>query len=307
MLIRASIGTLSRLGLASIKTLDEPLTAYFLQYSENGCLARCGFCTQSRSNVGRRDWLGKVVWPAVELEAVINAWRDEFKRVCFQTVLKKGFIDEVRVFLREITRVTSLPISLAITPVHVSILREFRSLGVSELGIGLDALTKELFIKWGKPYTWEVYWRFIRDAVEVFGKGNVYVHVIAGLGESLEEALATFRKIYSMGARVALFNYFDTRSMRSIDVKYYRILQVALGLIEEGKDPLEYIDVSAARFTRQPDIDVLKTLYTRGCPNCNRPFYTDLPREVYNFPSTRLLETYRARVVLELEEIGVKI
>ncbi|MGC8953611.1 MAG: radical SAM protein [Desulfurococcus sp.] len=306
MLVRASIGTLAKLGLADIKIIDEPRTAYFLQYSENGCLGKCRFCNQSRSSRAGKDWLGKVTWPPVELATVLDSWRDVFDRVCFQTIIKQGFIEEARVFIREITRVSNLPVSLAITPVSKSILREFKELGVDKLGVGLDTVTEELFTKWGKPYTWRIYWRFIEEAVDVFGEGNVYVHIIVGLGESLREALETIIKIYSKGARVALFNYFDSSNMKSIDKRYYRIIQLAVELIENGEDPLEYIDLDSMRFKQQPGIDVYEALYTRGCPGCNRPFYTDLPRVIYNFPSRKILEKHRNEIMRELESIGVK-
>lgn len=307
MLVRASIGTLAKLGLSSVRMNDEPTTAYFLQYSDNGCLGKCRFCNQSRMTVGRQDWLGKIVWPPVESSLILRSWRDVFKRICFQTVLKKGFITEAKSFIQGISGVSRLPISLAITPVPKGVLEEFKELGVSELGVGLDTATRELFAKWGKPYTWEIYWSFIENAVEVFGRGRVYVHLIVGLGERLREAVDTLIKIYSAGARAALFNYFDTGSMKSIDKKYYRVIQLAVELLENGENPLDYIDVDAGVFKRQPPVDVFKALYTRGCPGCNRPFYTDLPSSIYNYPSRRTLEKHRQIVIEELRSIGVMV
>lgn len=305
MLIRASIGTLAKLGLQSVKSMEEPFTAYFLQYSKTGCLGGCLYCTQSW-RFFKGDWLGKMVWPSVELSEVLAAWRDVFERICFQTVIKEKFIEEAVEFVRAIRGVSSRPLSLAITPVPAGILEEFKRLGVDTLGVGLDTLTEELFVKWGKPYTWSLYWRFIESGVRVFGRGNVYVHVIAGLGESLKEALETLVKIYSTGARVALFNYFDPASRRSIDKGYYRILQIAVELLESGENPLEYIDVDSRRFRRQPRVDFYRALQTRGCPGCNRPFYTELPSSIYNYPSLSLLREQWGRVREELESIGVR-
>lgn len=309
MKVRASLGTLVKLGLIRAEQLDEPTTAYFLQYSPNGCLAGCMFCAQSRAQDGSKDVLGRITWPAVELSEILGKWREGlFERVCFQTVLKQDFFSETVEFVREMRSLTNVPLSVAITPVPRSALRSLADLGVDKIGVGLDTATEELFTEWGKPYTWGAYWKFVEEAVEVFGKGNVYVHLIVGLGERPRDLLSTAKKVYSLGAEVALFNYVEPKSRRSVDLRYYRIAQIAVELLRKGTDPGDYIDFDALVLRKMPDIDVYSALFTKGCPGCNRPFYTDFPAyPIYNFSSRKLLEAYRRVVEGELKSIGANI
>ena len=39
----------------------------------------------------------------------------------------------------------------------------------------------------GGPHRWDCYWKVVEDSVEIFGKYNVGVHFIVGLGETEEK------------------------------------------------------------------------------------------------------------------------
>jgi len=307
MIVRASPGTLAKLGLDDEEHFNDTMTAYFLQYSPVGCLASCKFCAQSSVNKISKKTLGRLHWPAVDLFTIARHWRDDmFVRICYQSVLKPNFIDDLYTFLRTVRTFSKLPISIAVTPIPKAYLEEFKLLGVDKLGIGLDTATKELFEKWSKPYTWELYWRFIKDAIDVFGCRNVYVHIIVGLGEKFEDLVTTVRRIYAEGGEVALFNYVEPGKRRSIDVKYYRLVQIAVELVRRGEDPAEYIDFERRIFVKNPPINVFEALFTKGCPGCNRPYYTDFPGyPIYNFSSKDLLALFWNNVVSELRDIGV--
>jgi biotin synthase-related radical SAM superfamily protein len=306
VLIRASIGTLAVLGLVDLRLAEKPTTAYFLQYSPSGCSANCAFCAQSRSYRGG-ERLGRVTWPLVDLEAVEKSWRRSFTRICLQTVIKPGFIEEALGVIRAIRSFEpELPVSLATTPIPRLHLEEARRLGVDALGVGLDAATEELFEKWRKPYSWDLYWRFIERAVEVYGRGNVYVHLIAGLGESLRDLVEAMKRVYRLGGRVALFNYTSSDGRPRVDVKYYRLAQLARFLLENSLEPDLYIDYEKGSVKRDiPVGSVVEAFYTSGCPGCNRPFYNESPRgPLYNIPSQRLLLEYYERLREELRGIG---
>lgn len=310
MKIRASIGTLLELGLVEeFKTLEKPRTAYLLQYSPSGCKANCRFCLQSREESSKYsgEMLGRVKWPAIELDDLLRSWRRVFARVCLQTVIKPFFAEEAVEIIRRIRDVDGdVPISLAITPVPVDTLRRAITLGVDQLGVGLDTSTQELFEKWMKPYSWSIYLRFIEKAVELLGAGNVYVHLIAGLGESVRDLVNIMKKIYAMKARVALFNYVDKHGRPGISVTDYRLIQVARYLIENGYDPDQYIDYDKRKLTREPGIELASAFYTAGCRDCNRPFYNETPSgPIYNIPSRRILEAYMNRLREEASVIGV--
>ncbi|MCC6043294.1 MAG: radical SAM protein [Desulfurococcaceae archaeon] len=311
VLVRASVGTLAKLKLVNLKVLEEPTTAYLLQYSERGCYAQCRFCLQARNSPkSTREWLGRVTWLSVSIEELKRSWSRVFYRVCLQTVIKPLFHLEALRIVRELRSVDAeTPFSLAITPVNIEILKAFKELGVDALGVGLDATTQALFEEWRKPYSWNLYWRFIEKGVEVYGPGNVYVHLIAGLGESLKEIVETMKKVYRHGCGVALFAYTDARGVTSVDIKHYRLAQLARYLLENGLDPDQYIDYEKKIVKRElPLNNVLEAFYTSGCPHCNRPFYNEGPRgPLYNIPSQRVLRDYLEKLKAELRSVGVEI
>ncbi len=310
MLVRVSIGTLAKLKLVDIKVFEELSTAYLLQYSETGCFAKCKFCLQSQASPkASREWLGRVNWPVISVDRLKSAWRTLFKRACLQTVIKPNFHKEaIRVLreLREIDPLTSF--SLAITPVSSDTLKEARELGVDTLGVGLDTANPELFEKWGKPHSWTTYWRFIEEGVNVYGAGNVYVHLIAGLGESNRDIVKTMKKAYRAGCRVALFAYTDPRGNTRVDIKRYRLIQLARFLLENGLDPDLYIDYDNEVVKKDiPISNVLDAFYTSGCPNCDRLYYNESPRgPLFNIPSPYTLREYIDRLREELRYIGVE-
>ena len=268
--------------------------------------ASCAFCAQSHGRGGER--LGRVTWPVISLETVEKYWKRSFTRICLQTVIKPGFPSEALSVLANMRSFEpELPVSLAVTPVPRHYLVEARRLGVDALGIGLDTSTPVLFEKWSKPHSWELYWRFAERAVEIYGEGNVYVHLIAGLGESLRELVKVMKGIYRLGARVALFNYVDERGSPRVNVRYYRLAQLARYMLEHRVDPDLYTDYEKGVVKRDlPVSSVVDAFYTSGCPGCNRPFYNESPRgPLYNIPSQRLLLVYYEKLREELRSIGV--
>jgi len=315
VLIRASIGTLAKLGLASIKMSVEPMTAYLLQYSEYGCWASCTFCAQSRTNSVSKEYLARVLWPVVEFEKLVEALKQgKFSRICVESVLKPRFFEELVAIIGKLKESVSIPLSVAITPIPRSELKTLRRRGVDTLGIGLDATTPSIFEAVRKPFTWSTYMEFIVRGVEVFGRDNVVVHVIAGLGESLEEAVNTMKKLYSIGARVALFRFTPITVSRSgnisIDICKYRLLQLANEMLRHGYDISQYLEFKGdqVKQLRRIPIDILDAVLTSGCPGCNRPFYNESPRgPIFNYPSKELAKRDEAKIVEELRRAGIDI
>jgi len=292
--IRVSSGTLSIIQDAKEKRriTYRQRTAYLLQYSPAGCRASCNFCTQSATNK-ITEKLARITWPLANLDEIVGYIVRYFSRVCIQTILKDKFLDELYEIVSLIkAHNLDIPVSTTITPISTSSLRRLKELGIDYIGVGLDAFTPHVFSAVKKPFSWETYMKFIQNVVSIFGYGKVYVHLIAGMGENLDEAIETMRKIYKMGARVALFRYTPPRQTRfSADeqaVLQYRVLQIARALLEEGYRVEEYIDLSnnVPRLLRALPLKPESYLLTSGCPMCDRPFYNESPRgPIFNYPS----------------------
>lgn len=295
--MRASLGTLAALGMARVRVAAESTTAYLLQDREEGCMGSCAFCPQSRSSRSPRSLLSRVEWPEVDLWELARRLASDpgpIRRVCLQTVLAEGFQEEALEILSSLRRAgVGLPISVATTPVGESVLRRFRDLGVTHVGVGLDAATPELVEGVGKPFTWEEYWRFTELVVRVFGRRRALVHLIFGLGESEEEFVRAMAKAYEVGADVALFAFTPVpgtpmASRPPPDLRSYRRMQAARHLLSRG----ERLEAVLARL-REGGLDPPpEATVTSGCPWCNRPFYNERPSgPIYNYPSLEMALT----------------
>jgi len=113
--------------------------------------------------------------------------------------------------------------------------------------------------------------KFIKDAVNVFGKGRVYVHLIVGLGESDEELIGLMRNLYEIGAEVALFAFTPVKGTPFENLpppqleRYRRIQMIRQQLAKK---------------------DIRLYFLTSGCPSCDRPYYNESPtdKDLYNVP-----------------------
>ncbi len=301
--VRASIASLAALGLHDLEIKFPMHTLYLLQYSREGCLAGCLFCSQSRMCPIDKKFLSRITWPTIQLNRFIEALKDrerDVRRICIQSILKRGFIQEIIDIVDHIrSQGIDKPISVAVTPVSRKYLYCLRDLGVDYIGIGLDTSSPQLFRVMGKPYSWRVYMDFIRDAVSVFGEKHVYVHLIVGLGEKPKEIIDTIYKLIGMGASIALFAYTPLRGLRlkleRPSIGYYRSIQILLYYLNMGYRPSDIVYIDNGRILVKRDIidaiinevdRYLKVFLTTGCPYCNRPYYNESPRgPFYNYYS----------------------
>ncbi len=251
-------------------------TAYALQ--GGGCTAGCAFCTQSRFS-SNKDMLSRVKWYPMDLEDA-KGRIGAFKRFCLQTVFRPGFREEALQVMSEVnTRGKSL------TTVPVDGLEDFARAGVDYLGVGLDT-TEEMFQRIGKPFPFSRYMEFIDEAVHVFGRRKVFVHLVFGLGERKEDFLSLMERIYSMGAEVALFAFTPVRGTPMQDrssppIQDYRMVQTVRYYLSRGY-PLSSIIKDGRLLLPSKGYH----FNTSGCPTCDRPFYNESPtdKELYNIP-----------------------
>ncbi len=313
-LIRVSIGTLALLKDSNLKINVKPRTAYLLQYSRNGCRAKCIFCRQSMSYNGSREYLSRIPWPTISIQEFIERYRSTlFKRICIQTILKKDFIDEVIEiieFLREYGVET--PISICTTPTCVEKASYLKKFGVDYIGIGLDASSPRIFKLVRKPFTWNTYIDFIKSMVGVYGYRRVIVHLIVGIGETNKELYNTMKYLIDLGCNIALFAYtppYNEPSNRP-SIYRYRRAQLVRCLLLEGYslESIIYYTKDKAVLKKHlvrrvlDNIDrYLDCLLTSGCPECNRPYYNESPRgPLYNIPSREILTKYRSVFLKEI-------
>lgn len=317
MMIRASIGILSKLGLIDANFDIKPTTCYLLQYSSYGCEAGCLFCPQSSSSKSNKEFVSRVPWPTIELETIVNKiGREHFSRICLQTVLKEDFEREAFDIIRRLKEAgLNVPLSVAITPVSEKTLYEFESLGVDFVGVGMDVASNRIFEEIKRPFKMEVFWNFIRKCVEIFNPRNVYVHLIYGLGEDDMEFASAMERVYEMGAEVALFSFTPVKGtplehFSQPEIGKYRLMQIIRYFLSNNYKLNEIVCIKGNQLKLKINVnfnEIKNAFLTSGCPACNRPFYNERPTKIYNYPSTALLEKEIELIRCQIKKfIGVK-
>ena len=307
--VRVSVGSAIILGLLAGKLDAEPTTAYLMTYHAGKCAANCGFCPQAKTSESKAELLSRVAWPSFPsrtvLEGLEKAVREaRIKRVCFQTLNYPEAISEVCVFVKELKRLVSVPVSVSCQPLNSENMWRLAEAGVDRVGIALDAATEPLFDKVkgasaGGPYRWRDEFLLLRVAIGIFGEGNVSTHLIVGLGESEKEAIFAVQECLDLGVLPALFAFTPVKGTAlaahpqpALDV--YRRVQVARYLIVNGLARFEemrfdgegrIVDFGVSKPVLFNVVCSGKPFFTSGCPDCNRPFYNEKPSgPLYNFP-----------------------
>ncbi|MDH5362659.1 MAG: radical SAM protein, partial [Aigarchaeota archaeon] len=237
--IRVSTGTAVRLGLMKAAVRTHPTTAYLMMDSKNGCKATCAFCPQSSTSSSKRDMLARVVWPRYWLSDLVGQLRQRrrfFRRVCVQTLIYDGFFRDLKDIVSETAKV-GLPISASCPPLSQEEFQELRDLALNSISIPVDGATPKIYshVKEG-IHSWEDCMDALRTCLKGFGSGHVWTHLIVGLGETEEEAVAFMSEMAKMGVEVALFAFtpiegteLENRGQPSL-VSYRRV-QAALTLL----------------------------------------------------------------------------
>ena len=303
--VRLSLGTAIQIGLESGNQDPNFTTLFLLTYRDGRCEANCAFCPQAQDSTSTSDRLSRISWPEYDLKKVIGRWPPpgKFRRICIQTICYSEVVQEVLEIVGELRKVSKLPISVAIHPISTEDMSKLKNIGVSTLGIALDASTPAIFdeIKGEQrnaPYRWDKHRQGLLDALRVFGEGNVTTHLIIGLGESEKEAADFIIEMYEIGVSVGLFaftnikgTYLEDRSPP--DLSSYRRIQVVRELVSKGHlhpEQLRYdeegrIKLDLDTTTIQEALSSGSAFQVTGCKGCNRPYYTEKPRgPMYNYP-----------------------
>lgn len=324
-MIRVSIGTASVLGLVECWLDEKPTTAYLMTYTEGCCIANCSFCPQARESLSKRELLSRVFWPAFSLERVLDGFRNPkyevLERICVQAVNYPCFFEDVFALLRAFKEVSDLPISLDSPPLNRVEMAWLKDAGLDRIGLPLDAATAELFDKVkgqevGGPYRWERHMESLKDAIDLFGIGEVMTNLIVGLGETEEEAVSLIQRLMDMGIQTALFAFTPIPGtglsrLPQPPLESYRRIQLARYLITKGiarRSEMEFDEGGRITdFSGDPDEvkEILLTgepFRTSGCPGCNRPYYNERPSgPLYNYPR----ELNKEEAVREAKLVGL--
>ena len=297
----------------------RPTCANLLLSYADTCLANCAYCGLARERPvapADRSFI-RVEWPVIETGVVVDRlvrFAPEVKRVCLSMVTHgRAYADSLRLVER-VTAAVDTPLSVLIAPnlFNRRRLEEMKAAGVDMIGIGLDATSERVFARRrgrevGGPLSWDQYWDIVCEAVDVFGRGKVNCHLVAGLGETDADTVATIARVKEIGAVSYLFSLYPeaesrmARSRRPSLVRWRR-LQLVKHLIDN--DVIAAADVgfdARGRMTRiNADSAAVRAAVasgepfrTDGCPGndgspaCNRPFGSYRPGEPfrdYPFP-----------------------
>ncbi|MCS7369009.1 MAG: radical SAM protein [archaeon GBS-70-058] len=318
--IRVSIGTAAKMGLLRVKVLAEPTTAYLMTFTDGKCLANCAFCTQARDSKSDSEYLSRVTWPKFKFNDVLNAIKNAngFRRICIQTLIYPGYVEDVANIVSSIRKVTDLPISVSIHPRSVDDITLLKSYGVDRIGIGVDATSEMVFREVKKPFSWSKTISIVLKAAEIMGPYKVSVHLIYGLGESDKDFISMISRLYESKINVGLFSFTPMEGTLledrpKPDVSSYRAIQLVHYLIKHNMAKMDSFEFDASGRLKAINID--KTLLanviesgepfkTSGCPDCNRPFYNESPGDIiYNYPTVDMVLMDLWKIRLQLKHI----
>ncbi len=315
--VRISLAAAMTMGILPGKFLrDAKLYCInlLLTYDE-GCIGRCAYCGLSRLTKANEPWRRhnfiRVDWPTVTLDEVLSRIDSDFcshvERVCVSMITNPRARKDLLTVVERLHKKTD-SISALVTPTIIDKewLYELKKAGADMIGIAVDAATPELFEKWRGnevrgPHKWEKYWKTLNEAVEVFGRNNVGIHLIVGLGESEKEMVKTIQRAHSMGAITHLFSFFPEaksamQNCPQPPISKYRRIQLARYLINHGIATDEEMTFDehgrlrgygVEREALNEIIDSGLPFMTSGCHGktienaCNRPFANCTPYQAY--------------------------
>ena len=283
---------------------------------DNGCLSDCGYCGLARTRPGSYEEKSfiRVEWPLVETETLIDRmaeYSDKLTRLCISQVTHGRAHKDTVEITKRIREKVKAPLSILVAPptLNRERLQEFKDIGVDMIGVGLDAVSKEVFVQHrtdvpNGSLNWDNYWDIIMTSRELFGPWKVNVHTVVGLGETDKDMIDIFFHLYKNEIFPYLFSFNpepDSRmgDWKKADIKRWRRIQLVKHLIEHHD-----LQESAVSFDEKGNLTSLACegpmlkgavesldngipFMTDGCPGesgevgCTRPYGSYRPSEPY--------------------------
>jgi biotin synthase-related radical SAM superfamily protein len=287
-----------------------------MTYKE-GCSANCAYCGLQRIREGdydRKSFI-RVPWPVVSLEEIIQRCESnpEVKRICLSMITHGRAVKDAEMILQRLHQgLPQVPLSLLCTPTLLrrEHLETYKAIPVDRLGIAVDGATPAIFDRFRGsgvkgPHRWEKYWDLFEQALEVFGRDHVGIHLIVGLGETEEEMIRLMDRIRQAGGSTHLFSFFPEAGSRlegwpQPPPGQYRRCQLARYLIDQDlaraqefsfSERGEVVSFGLSREQLERIIASGVPFMTSGCPGpdgrtvCTRPYGDCAPGEdIRSFP-----------------------
>ncbi len=272
---------------------------------EDGCKASCGYCGLSKSRDPRVKTFIRVDWPIILLNDILERtmkYGKYLQRVCIAMITHPRAFNDVCTIMQSFRNETDLLISGLISPTMIQSkekIKMIKEAGADMVGVAIDAVTPELFERFRGtgvkgPHKWDHYWRIVEWSIRSFGRGNVGVHLIVGLGETEKEMVETIQKANNMGAKTHLFSFFPEEGSQMKDwhqpsYGHYRRIQLGRYLINEGFSRIEQMEFNDQEQLVAFGTDVENIIQsgeafmTSGCAGydrtvaCNRPYGNERP------------------------------
>ena len=287
-----------------------------LQNYPQGCAANCSYCGLARERPGlaEENSFIRVDWPLYETDLVAEKIAQKeaessVGRVCIAQVQDhRATRDLIDMADRVHKAAPEVPISGLVTATLLDEddLHEIKQAGVDIIGVGLDAVSEDLFLRTrGKlakgPHRWDQHWEIVRAARRIYGPMKVNCHLIVGLGETDKEMFDMIFQLKSEEIAGYLFSFNPELGTEMQDVpraplERWRRIQYVKYLIENcdlQPDALEFNDVGDL-VQLAPEANSAKLAFdsglafmTNGCPDregvmaCNRPYGSYRPGEEY--------------------------
>ncbi len=282
---------------------------------EDGCKAKCSYCGLSKSrDVEEEDrTFIRVDWPSYKLDEIISRTKEHaphLQRVCVSMITHPKALDDMCYVMRKFKKETDLLISGLISPTVIKdreTIKKIKDSGADWVGIAVDAVSPELFEEHrGKgvsgPHKWDHYWEVVKWSAELFGHGNIGVHLIVGLGETEKEFVETIQRAHDMGAMTHLFSFYPEGGSKLQELSQptygnYRRIQLARYIINQGTGRMDDMNFNKKGQIVDFGVDIDhiiedgEAFMTSGCPGrdgkvaCNRPYGNERPsKPIRNFP-----------------------
>ena len=313
--VRISMASAIALRLRSGRfTRDFPFGGInlLLNYDE-GCLSDCGYCGLARTRPGAyadKSFI-RVEWPLVRTDDLVDRMAQHeatLTRLCISMVTHGHAYRDTCDITQRIAERVRTPLSILVAPptLNTQRLETFKALGVDMIGIGLDAVTEQLFahLRTDVPaggLKWEKYWEIVTSAREIFGPWKVNVHTLVGLGETDRDLVGLFAALRDKQIYSYLFCFNPEPDSRMAGhpkspLARWRRMQLAKHLIEsEGYGPDQFrfdaagalVHLQASRAEVEAVVDQGVAFMTNGCPGdkgqpgCTRPYGSYRPAEPF--------------------------